>query len=487
MRLTRRKILGLGAVSVAAGLLSGCESLEQRFTQEALPADALPPALPVQPPAMRLLNRVAYGPRPGDVAHVASIGVAAYIEEQLAPAALAEEPVLTLRLGTLADMLDPDTGLLFDEDDNRLVAALRQSATLRAVYSRRQLQERMVEFWTNHFNIYAFKGQGPQLKVMDDGETIRTHALGKFRDLMGASARSAAMLGYLDNTANRKGVPNENYARELMELHTLGVHGGYTQWDVKEVARCLTGWTVEKHWHRGRFRFDGDAHDNGVKHVLGARFAAGGGVGDGERVLDIVAAHPATARHLARKLCLHFIGNAPERLVSHLASVYIQTGGDIKAVLRPLLLSPELLGAPPILKRPFDYAVSALRVFNVDTDGGTGVQNHLEMMGQPLFAWPMPDGFPEGTRAWTGALIPRWNFALALAGRKVENTALDTAALTAAGHKIGLSPQDTLLELAFGTRASDPALADLRACAPAHADPSEWAAVVLMAPAFQWR
>jgi len=170
-----------------------------------------------------------------------------------------------------------------------------------------------------------------------------------------------------------------------------------------------------------------------------------------------------------------------------LASVYIQTGGDIKAVLRPLLLSPELLGAPPILKRPFDYAVSALRVFNVDTDGGTGVQNHLEMMGQPLFAWPMPDGFPEGTRAWTGALIPRWNFALALAGRKVENTALDTAALTAAGHKIGLSPQDTLLELAFGTRASDPALADLRACAPAHADPSEWAAVVLMAPAFQWR
>ena len=487
MKTTRRRILGLGAVSLAAGLLSGCESLEQRFTKEALPADALPPALPVQSPAMRLLNRMAYGPRPGDVARVTRLGVSAYVEEQLAPDALAEEPVLTWRLGTLADMLDPDTGLLFDEDDKRLVAALRQSATLRAVYSRRQLQERMVEFWTNHFNIYAFKGQGPQLKVLDDGETIRKYALGRFRDLLGASARSATMLGYLDNTANRKGVPNENYARELMELHTLGVHGGYTQRDVKEVARCLSGWTVEKHWHRGRFRFDKDAHDDGVKHVLGITLAAGGGVGDGERVLDIVADHPATARHLARKLCLHFLGNAPESLASHMAGVYTQTGGDMKAVLRPLLLSPEMLHAPPILKRPFDYAVSALRAFNVDTDGGTGVQKHLEAMGQPLFAWPMPNGFPEGTRAWTGALIPRWNFALALAGRKVENTALDTAALTAAGHQAGLGAQDTFLELAFGARADDPALAGLREIAPAYADPREWAAVVLMAPAFQWR
>jgi uncharacterized protein (DUF1800 family) len=487
MKTTRRRILGLGAVSLAAGLLSGCESLEQRFTKEALPGDALPPALPVASPAVRLLNRLAYGPRPSDVARVARIGVAAYVEEQLAPDALAEEPVLTWRLRTLADMLDPDTGLLFDEDDKRLVAALRQSATLRAVYSRRQLQERMTEFWTNHFNIYAFKGQGPQLKVVDDGETIRPHALGRFRDLLGASARSAAMLGYLDNTANRKGVPNENYARELMELHTLGVHGGYTQRDVKEVARCLSGWTVEKHWHRGRFQFDKDAHDDGVKHVLGVTLPAGGGVRDGERVLDIVAAHPATARHLARKLCLHFLGDVPEGLVGRLAAVYGQTGGDIKSVLRPLLLSPELLESPPILKRPFDYAVSALRAFNVDTDGGVGVQRHLEAMGEPLFAWPMPDGFPEGTRAWTGALIPRWNFALALAGKKVENTMLDTAALALAGRKSRLSPQDTLLELAFGARADDPALADLRAHAPAYADPNEWAAVVLMAPAFQWR
>lgn len=488
MSTTRRRILGLGAVSLAAGLLSGCETLEQRFTKASLPADALPPAnLPRQSPALRLLNRLAYGPRPGDVARVSRMSAASYVEEQLAPDALAEEPVLTLRLGALADTLTPDAGLLFDEDDKRLVAALRQSTMLRAVYSRRQLQERMVEFWSDYFNIYAFKGQGPQLKVVDDHETIRKHSLGKFRDLLSASAQSAAMLGYLDNTSNRKGVPNENYARELMELHTLGVHGGYNQQDVKEVARCLTGWTVEKHWHRGRFQFDKSVHDDGVKHVLGVTIPAGGGVHDGERVLDIVAAHPATARHLSRKLCLHFLGEAPDGLVMHLAGVFQQTGGDIKSVLRPLLTSPGLLQAKPILKRPYDYTVSALRAFNVDTDGGAGVQQHLEAMGQPLFAWPMPDGFPEGTRAWTGALIPRWNYALALSGKKIENTTLDAASLKAVGRKAGLSPHDTLLELAFGASATDPALADLRVCAAAYPDPNEYAAVILMSPAFQWR
>lgn len=488
MNTTRRRLLGLGAVSAAAGLLSGCESLEQRLTKVSLPADALPPPnLPVQSSAMRLLNRVAYGSRPGDVARVSRMGVATYVEEQLAPDALAEEPVLTWQLRALADTLDPDTGLLFDEDDNKLVGTLRQSAILRAVYSRRQLQERMVEFWSDHFNIYAFKGQGPQLKVVDDNQTIRKHSMGKFRDLLGASAQSAAMLGYLDNTANLKGVPNENYARELMELHTLGVHGGYTQHDVKEVARCLTGWTVEKHWYRGRFLFDKDAHDDGVKHVLGVTFAAGGGVEDGNRVLDIVAAHPATAKHLATKLCKHFLGETPKPMVSRLAGIFLQTNGDIKSVLRPLLLSPELLHGPPILKRPFDYTISALRAFNADTDGGIGVQKHLEAMGQPLFAWPMPDGYPEGTRPWTGALIPRWNYALALAGQTISNTTIDTKALAAAGRRQSLNPSDTLLEMAFGASASDPALANLRACASVYADPKEYAAVVLMAPAFQWR
>ena len=316
MNVTRRHWLGAGAAVLAAGLLSGCETLEQRVTREQLPPYALPlEETPNLGLASRLLNRAAYGPRPGDAAEVARIGLSAYVDQQLDPDMLAEDAVLTLRLGSIADALTPDPGLLFDEDDRQLVAALRQSAILRAVYSKRQLQERMVEFWTDYFNIYAFKGQGPQLKVVNDHEAIRTHALGRFRDLLGASARSAAMLGYLDNTANVKGIPNENYARELMELHTLGVHGGYTQADVKEVARCLTGWTFERHWHRGRFLFDADAHDTAVKRVLG-QMISGGGVQDGEQVLDILAAHPATALHLATKLCRHFLGEAAPQQVA---------------------------------------------------------------------------------------------------------------------------------------------------------------------------
>lgn len=488
MKLARRQVLGMGAAGVTAALLSGCESLEQRLTHADLPPDALPPATALAAsPAVRVLNRVAYGPRPGDVARVEKMGVGAYVEEQLKPDCLAEPNILTWRVRALGDSLNPDTGLLFDQDDRRLVAALRQAALLRAVYSRRQLYERMVEFWGDHFNIYAFKGQGPQLKVVDDHETIRKHALGRFRDLLGASARSAAMLGYLDNGVNRKGVANENYARELMELHTLGVNGGYTQKDVQEVARCLTGWTADKGWHRGRFEFNAGQHDQGVKHVLGHTIAAGGGIQDGETVLDIVAAHPSTARHLARKLCVHFLGETPEAMVAALARTYATTGGDIPAVLRTLLLSPALLAAPPILKRPFDYVVSSLRALNADTDGGPALQGHLERMGQPGFAWPMPDGFPEKASAWTGGLIPRWNFALALASKQIANTAVDWNALTHTGHSAGLDPHDALLEFAFGCRAEDPALAPLRRLAASHPTPAEFGALALMSPAFQWR
>ncbi len=488
MKTTRRSLLAGTAAVLAAGALSGCETLEQRFTHLRLPADALlPSGFTHTAPAVRLLNRAAYGPCPGDAARVTEMGLAAYVEEQLRPETLAEDQVLTLRLGALADTLTPDPGLLFDQDDNQLVSALRQAALLRAVYSRRQLQERMAEFWTDHFNIYAFKGQSAQLKVVDDHDVIRTHALGRFRDLLGASARSAAMLGYLDNSANRKGVPNENYARELMELHTLGVHGGYSQRDVQEVARCLTGWTSEKHWHRGRFRFDPALHDDGAKRILGETLLSGGGVRDGERVLDILAAHPATAAHLSRKLCRHFLGEENETQISHLAGVYVKTQGDIKAVLRALLTEANLAGAPPILKRPFDYTVSALRVFNGDTDGGMAVQEHLARMGQPLFAWPMPDGFPDTPAAWTGTLIPRWNFALALAGGNLENTTLDTAALAEAGRKAGLSALDTLLELAFSCPADHPAVAELRQSLTETQPLREYAALLLMSPQFQWR
>jgi len=488
MKTSRRHLLGLSAAGIAVSLLSGCETFEQRLTKVSLPPFALPPPeLSAHSPSVRLLNRVAYGPRAGDADRIAKIGISAYVAEQLTPEALEEETVLIVRLRSLNDLLEPDTGILFDEDDRQVVAALRQAALLRAVYSRRQLQERMVEFWTDHFNIYAFKGQGPQLKVIDDQETIRRYALSSFRELLGASARSAAMLGYLDNTANRKGIPNENYARELMELHTLGVHGGYSQSDVKEVARCFTGWTSEKHWHRGRFLFDSDAHDDGPKQVLHTAIPSGGGVRDGELVLDLLASHPATAQHIAQKLCCHFLGQDSEEWKSRLAEVYMRTGGNIKAMLQPLLTSQAMVHSSPIFKRPLDFAVSALRALNVDTDGGSGVQEHLEKMGQSLYAWPMPDGYPEGARFWTAAMIPRWNFALAVAGQTLENTSLNWDSLWKIGKDAGLSPHDTLLEMAFGCRATDPILVDVRAEAGTYHDPAEFAAVLLMSPAFQWR
>ncbi len=486
MNTTRRQFLCAGA-ALSAGLLTGCQSLQQRLTRQSLPPDALPPRTVASLPAVRLLNRAAYGPRPGDIALVTKLGIPAWVDAQLQPETLAEDAGLRWRLRSLSDSLNPDTGTLFDEDDQRLIGTLRQATLLRAVYSRRQLQERMVEFWTDHFNIYAFKGQGPQLKVADDALTIRSHALGRFRDLLGASAHSAAMLGYLDNTANRRGLPNENYARELMELHTLGVHGGYTQQDVHEAARCLSGWTYDTHWHRGRFRFDASVHDDGAKHVLGVTFPAGGGQKDGERLLDLLAAHPATARHLAAKLCRHFLGDAPQPWVSRLAAIYTQSGGDIKAMLRPLLLSEDLLHAAPLFKRPYDYAVSALRSLGADTDGGAGVQEHLEAMGQPSFGWPMPDGYPENQQSWTGAMVPRWNFALALAGGAIENTALDTPALCEAARHAGLSPHDAVLHLAFGPSAAEAGVTDLRGRALEYPDVSEFAALVLASPAFAWR
>jgi hypothetical protein len=484
----RRQFLSIGAAAAGAALLSGCETVEQRLTRAALPSNPLPPPQTAEnSPVVRILNRLTYGPRPGDVARVSAMGIANYIDEQLAPKRIPEDPGLLWRLEPLGDILNADAGDLFDVDDHQLVAILRQEVILRAVYGRRQLLERMTEFWRDHFNIYAYKGSGPQLLVSDQRDVIRPHALGRFRDLLHASAHSAAMLGYLDNGVNVKGIPNENYARELMELHTLGVHGGYTQHDVQEVARCLTGWTTNTGWFRGRFQFDVAHHDDGAKHVLGITISPGGGVHDGERVLDLLASHPATARHLAEKLCVHFLGHAPNDWVTPLADVYLQTGGDIRAVLRPLLNSPDLLTAPPILKRPLDYVASALRAFNADTDGGLSIQDPLEAMGQPLFAWPMPNGFPDQTSAWTGALVPRWNFALALTANTLTNTELDWTALAGAAQAADQPPHESLLEMAFGCRADAPALASLRECQHAYPDLPEYAAIALMSPTFQWR
>jgi uncharacterized protein (DUF1800 family) len=335
---------------------------------------------------------------------------------------------------------------------------------------------------------------------------VRRHALGKFPDLLRASAHSPAMLAYLDNQENRRGVPNENYARELMELHTLGVHGGYTQKDVLEVARCFTGWTIENRFlrRRGNFRFDEALHDNGSKKVLGVTIFAGGGQSDATKVLDILATHPATARFIAGKLCRYFLGEENAEWTKKLAAIYNKTGGDIKAMLRPLLLSDTLQEAPPILKRPFDFTVSALRALNADTDGGAPLQEHLTRMGQPLYQWPMPDGYPDRTAAWTGSLLARWNFALSLTGGAIDSTSIDVPTLLQA---TGISDEtkkvDALMQSVWSRQGDGKAfnksrntlLTTLQSTfktneAEEKQETAAWnavAALLIAAPEFQWR
>ncbi len=507
-RVSRRDCLERGALLAATSALAlgggGCSEAVRRYTVPPTPKDAaLPPAGPVDP-AARLLNRAAFGPAPGDVARVTRIGAKAYVDEQLAPSE--DEPaVLTLRLRTMIGEVRDVSGSgldLRDLPESDVLRQLSQIALLKAAYSRNQLRERMADFWSNHFNVYARKNRGVYLSPRDEAG-IRPHVLGNFSDLVRASAHSPAMLGYLDNEANRKGVPNENYAREILELHTVGVDGGYTQKDVEEVARCLTGWTTEDRFlHRkGTFRFDESRHDNGPKRVLGHVIPAGGGESDGDRVLEIVSRHPATARHIAAKLCRYFLGESSDEAKTwtpKLAALFTRTNGDIKAMLRPLLLSDELRHGPPILKRPLDFVASSLRALNADTDGGLALQGHLSAMGQPLHEWPLPDGYPDTTHAWAGSLLARWNFAFALTGGQIQGTRVaDLPGLVKAATGDDAGHADALLALILARRsAGDEALRGLRHTVAGYLSRAgenaeralpEAAGLCLAAPQFQWR
>ena len=510
--MNRRDYLGkVGTITLLVAGASGCSHVGQRFlkARPPLPAGSPPPSSTAAGGDVfiqRFLNRAGYGAAPGDRERLLKIGREAWLDEQLAaPVATGIPSLVGLGLGAITGGEHGDTGgdetpgLLYrlagieplhnatyeerDWPEAKVLAALTQAALLRAVYSKWQLRERMAAFWSDHFNIYGRKiidfGRAYATTHLtyylnaDETHVIRRHALGRFPDMLQASARSPAMLGYLDNQRSMSGTANENYAREIMELHTLGVGGGYTQKDVQEVARCFTGWGVENRFYhkRGTFRFVGEKHDNGAKTVLGVFIAANGGEKDGEIVLRILAAHPSTARFVARKLVRHFWGDENEIWVSRLAAIYTKTGGSIPAMLRPLLLSDDLETAPPIFKRPWDFVVSALRATDADTDAGETVQAHLRGIGQPLFEWPMPNGYPEKTSAWTGSLLARWNFAFALAAGYIGRTdipdglakATDLPAVAAA--ILGVTPGETVMQALKlgGTGAEAMALA---LCAP---------------------
>lgn len=457
--LNRRQFL-LGTGLVAGLTVGGCAPIVQRVAGRKRAEDITLPKRGGSE-AHRYLHRAAFGPIPGEPRRFVAMGRDAYVNEQLAPTD-DDDPALTFLLSRL-DTMRVSSAELRDLPEGHVMRQLRQAAILRAVYSRWQVRERMVDFWTNHFNIFAFKGDGAYRKNVDDLNVVRANALGKFPDMVRASARSSAMLTYLDNQVNRKGVPNENYARELLELHTLGVYGGYTQKDVSEVARCLTGWTIENRFLRPRdqFLFDPGAHDDGAKVVLGQRIPGGGGIKDGDRVIDIVTQHPSCAKFISTKLCRFFLGEQGAALQPRVEAAYVESKGDIQAMLHPILFSDAMTEGEPVLKRPYDYLISSLRAVDAQTDAGDALQNHLDAMGQPLFGWPMPDGYPDRTAAWTGTLLARWNFAHQLVNNEIGGTRINTD---------GLAPYEPLVrgEGDGGTTLDE-------------------AAALLASPEFQWR
>ncbi len=407
----------------------------------------------------------------------------------------------------------------------QLTAELQSSRILRAVYSERQLQEVMVDFWTNHFNVFAGKAADRWLLISYDRDTIRPNTFAKFSDLLKATAESPAMLFFLDNfqsvspNANmnrgrmaqrqqnqrgggllgmlmgrggarrnqqqndgegprpaqqqqqqraKRGI-NENYARELMELHTLGVDGGYTQKDVQEVARCFTGWTIiDPRGYRsaalremggrvnlddnaGEFYFNARLHDDGEKTVLGHKIPGGGGMKDGLMVLDILAHHPSTAKFIATKLARRFVSDNPTpALVNRVAAAFTKSDGDIRETLRALFTSPEFNSPESYrakIKTPFELAVSSIRTLGGETNGGPGVHQWIAKMGEPLYMYQAPTGYPDMAENWvnTGALLERLNFGLALASNRIPGTRVDLARF--AGHaEKGSSNPDQMME-----------------------------------------
>jgi len=413
---------------------------------------------------------------------------------------------------------------------NAVVMELSEQKILRAIYSERQLQEVLTDFWFNHFNVDARKGPDRFMLTAYERETIRPRVLGKFRDLLGATAKSPAMLFYLDNwmstdpagphpvrnaararplgrgrfggampqrmqpqpgtevggNPNRPPSPirrglNENYGRELMELHTLGVDGGYTQKDVTEVARALTGWTIQGPRQGGGFRFEARLHDEGQKIVLGHVIKAGGGESDGEHVLDILAAHPSTAKFIATKLVRRFVSDTPPpELVARAAKKFSETDGDLREVMRTILSSQEFLSADAYrakVKTPFEFIASAIRATGADVGDAMPLVRAINQLGMPLYQCQPPTGYKDTADAWvnTGALVNRMNVALRLASGQMPQISVERDRLPSDG--------DAMIARLLGGDASD----TTRATVAKASTPQQMAALTLGSPEFQRR
>ena len=479
---------------------------------------------------LHALNRLTFGPRPGDVEAVRKMGLKKWIDLQLHPERIAENPELAERLqpldslhmsaaeiatnypppqvllamtrGLLPFPADPEARqraqlqiqrlrakqeakgddqakangqgkggdplqqvmrqqvlattdpverrkLVADRAPQQALAYdLNEAKLYRAIYSNRQLEEQMADFWFNHFNVYIDKGADRILTSTYERDEIRPHVFGKFRDLLGATAESPAMLFYLDNWqsvspdraperrfAKQKGKQarglNENYARELMELHTLGVDGGYTQKDIIEVARCFTGWTINQPNLGGAFIYNDRVHDKGEKIVLGVKIPAGGGRDDAEKVLDILARHPSTARFISMELAKKFVADdPPPALIDRMAKTFHDTDGDIRAVMAAMLDSKEFFSEGAFrakVKTPLELIVSAVRAADAQVDFAIPLATQIAQLGEPLYRKIEPTGYSSANAEWvnSAALLTRMNFALALTANRVPGSKVD--------------------------------------------------------------
>ncbi len=495
MPLSRRDFLKLASLVTASAALSSCApALAYRKLAGDLPAV---PWTALGASDFLALSRITFGPRVEERARFVEVGLKNYIEEQLDFETI-NDFACDLQLSNFktlkmeANELEGISNQLFDGYDREKVPnELRQATFLRQLYSKRQLYEVMVEFWSDHFNIFMDKEKEFFLKTVDDREVIRKHALGNFRDLVWASAHSPAMMIYLDNQANEKSHPNENYARELMELHTLGVDGGYSQKDVMELARCLTGWNVKEHFWLGDFVFKEDLHDTGEKNILGLSIQPSGQA-EAEQVIEMLVKHPSTAKFICTKLARRFIAdNPPQALIEKAAQTFLNTNGDIKSVLRVILLDGLPL-AQPKYKRPVNFLLSALRMLNVETDG-IALHDYLVRMGQLYFNWPTPDGYPDYSEAWQGNLMPRWQFSFALIRDELDDTKHNlNALLDVSSTGILQDDIDSITSLLVGAPlerfARNEIIDTVRAAGATDEETRQIiAASIIASPAFQWR
>lgn len=491
--MNRRTFLKLTSLVAGSLAVSGCTPVYNRLAQMGASV-ASSEGLSITPRDFTALSRLTYGVRAEERRRVAEIGLAGWIEEQLSPDALDDTPAYlrTRRYETLTMKANE----LRDWQPGPLIHELQAATLLRQLYSRRQLYEVIVEFWSDHFNISVEKEPCWFLKTVDDREVIRKHALGTFGDLLMASATSPAMLIYLDNQANEKSHPNENYARELLELHTLGVDGGYSQQDVMELARCLTGWSVKDHFWYGDFTFKEELHDSGTKVVLGQTIQPNG-QREAEEIIERLAVDPRTAHFLAQKAVRRFLGDAPQQgLVSRAATVFLENKGDIPSMIRVILLdgvaNPDYALSPKY-KRPLNFVTNALRSLNAEVAHPNAlIENVLVRMGQVPFIWAMPDGYPDNDDFWGNNLLPRWQFAYELMQGAVDGVTVDIVALS----QTEASPaalfdhiSHTLLGMPLPNEGKQAILESLYP--DTQNDPATLAAILvagLMAsPAFQWR